>query len=178
MNPASPEEGIPDVITQSTAELEEKIGNKYSLCIVAARRARQLKAGYQPLIKSNAPNYLTVAMEEIAADLVVGMEPEEMPVEAATPEPSLTELLVGAEGLHTEGEKNGDEKLINLEEELAQASAALGALEEEDKDKDSDEIKPTVDKTEGDDDAADEDEDQKEDGSEKTADSDTEGDEA
>ncbi len=68
--------------------------------------------------------------------------------------------------------------LVLRKPQLAQASAALGALEKEDEDKDSDEIKPTVDKTEGDDDAADEDEDQKEDGSEKTADSDTEGDEA
>jgi len=140
------------VIDQSTHEIEAKIGDKYSLCIVAARRARQLKAGYPPLVEPNSPNPLGIAMAEIAAGKVIGLQPEELPVTITEEEPSIADLLGDLAGIHEETDEE-DDKLISLDEELAQASAALGALEDQADEDNSDETDETAadDETEADD---------------------------
>lgn len=47
-----------------------RINNRYSLVVLAAKRARQLKEGAPPLIETTSANPLTVALEEIAAGKV------------------------------------------------------------------------------------------------------------
>jgi len=61
-------------------DLTAVIPSKYALVIVASRRARELNAyhhqlgegGYEsyapPLVESRSKNYLTMALEEVAAD--------------------------------------------------------------------------------------------------------------
>jgi DNA-directed RNA polymerase subunit omega len=61
----------------SPDRLENRVGSKYALVIVAAKRARQLKEGAPPLTRSNSANPLTVALEEVAAGKVIPVEPEE-----------------------------------------------------------------------------------------------------
>lgn len=50
-----------------SADKLELWGSKYSLVVLAARRAKQLKSGAPPLIQTNSRNPLTIALEEIAA---------------------------------------------------------------------------------------------------------------
>ena len=125
------------MIDQSTSELEEKVGNKYTLCILAARRARQLKEGYPSMAPMLTSSHLTVALAEIEDDRVLALQPEELPAEPIQHEPSLAELLAGG-ALSDDGDDGDEERLLTLDEELAQASAALGALEDEDVDADDD----------------------------------------
>jgi len=57
--------------------IKERITNRYSLVVLAAKRARQLKEGAPALIETTSANALTVALEEIAAgkiDFIEGVE--------------------------------------------------------------------------------------------------------
>jgi len=66
------------VIFPSADRLEDKVGNKYSLVIVTAKRARQLKEGAMPLTESNSQNPLTIAMDEVRDEKVIALEPPEV----------------------------------------------------------------------------------------------------
>lgn len=48
-------------------ELLEKVDSKYTLVVLAARRARQLVDGAEPVVESQAAKPVTVALEELAA---------------------------------------------------------------------------------------------------------------
>ena len=54
------------MIYPSADKIDEQIDSKYALVILAAKRARQVKEGSRPLIKTDSTNPLTVALEEIA----------------------------------------------------------------------------------------------------------------
>ncbi len=47
--------------------LLDRIGNKYALVIVTAKRARQIKDGALSLVDLDTRNPVTLALEEIAA---------------------------------------------------------------------------------------------------------------
>lgn len=47
--------------------LLDRVGNKYALVIVAAKRARQIKEGALTLVDVDTTNPVTAALEEIAA---------------------------------------------------------------------------------------------------------------
>ena len=66
------------MIYPSADRLEDKVGNKYSLVIVAAKRARQLKEGAMPLAESKSQNPLSIAMDEVAASKVIALEPPDV----------------------------------------------------------------------------------------------------
>jgi DNA-directed RNA polymerase subunit omega len=51
--------------------LMKKADSKYSLVVLAAKRARQLLDGQEPQLKPNSKKYVGVALEEIAADILV-----------------------------------------------------------------------------------------------------------
>ena len=67
----------------------EKVDSKYSLVLLAAKRARQINDYYHhlgegtfeefppPLIESHSKNYLTLALEEIAASKIRYEYPDE-----------------------------------------------------------------------------------------------------
>jgi DNA-directed RNA polymerase subunit omega len=48
-------------------EMEERIGSRYDLVMLAAKRAKQLQEGAPPLVRTESTNPLTIALEEIAA---------------------------------------------------------------------------------------------------------------
>ena len=48
-------------------ELLTKVDSKYTLVVLAARRARQLVDGAEPVIEPTASKPVTVALEELAA---------------------------------------------------------------------------------------------------------------
>ncbi len=47
--------------------LLERVGSKYAMVILAARRARQLVNGAQPLVETQAGKPVTIALEELRA---------------------------------------------------------------------------------------------------------------
>lgn len=54
-----------------SADKLENWGSKYSLVVLAAKRAKQIKSGAPPLIPTTSKNPLTIALEEIAAGVVL-----------------------------------------------------------------------------------------------------------
>jgi DNA-directed RNA polymerase subunit omega len=63
------------LIYPSADTIEDKVGSRYSLVVLAAKRAKQIKEGSPVLIDTESTNPLTVAMEEIAAGKVTAQEP-------------------------------------------------------------------------------------------------------
>lgn len=73
-------------------ELLERAGSKFSLVTLAARRARQINTYYNqlgdalgtvvpPQVTSTARKPLSIAYEEIRADKILPVNPEDMPQE-------------------------------------------------------------------------------------------------
>ncbi len=73
------------MIIPSADRLEERVGSKYALVILSAKRARQLKEGLPPLIRASSGNPLTIALEEVASGKVVALPPD---VSEGSPAPS------------------------------------------------------------------------------------------
>ncbi|MGO8670145.1 MAG: DNA-directed RNA polymerase subunit omega [Capsulimonadaceae bacterium] len=91
------------MIYPSADTIEDRVGSRYSLVVLAAKRAKQIKEGAPVLIETASTNPLTIALEEIAAGKVTIAQPEpirETPVFAApvvtSPE---AEARIIAEGL-------------------------------------------------------------------------------
>ncbi len=105
-------------IIPSADRLEAKIGNKYSLVIVAAKRARQLKEGAVPLVPIASENPLTISLDEVAAEQIVAISPPEpVPQEALTPAAAAASLLASL---------GGDETFFDEEETEAPAGTEAG----------------------------------------------------
>ncbi|SEN16255.1 DNA-directed RNA polymerase subunit omega [Lihuaxuella thermophila] len=51
--------------------LVKKADSKYSLVVMAAKRARQLLDGEEPQLQPKSKKFVGVALEEIAADILV-----------------------------------------------------------------------------------------------------------
>ncbi len=64
------------MIYPSADTIEDRVKSRYSLVILAAKRAKQIKEGAPILIDTDSTNPLTVALEEIAAGMVTATEPE------------------------------------------------------------------------------------------------------
>lgn len=71
------------MIYPSADTIEEKVGSRYSLVVLAAKRAKQIKEGAPVLIETASTNPLTIALEEIAAGKVVTQEEVVMPAQDA-----------------------------------------------------------------------------------------------
>lgn len=79
------------MIYPSADRLEENVGSRYTLVILAAKRARQLREGAQKLINTSSTNPLTIALEEIAAGKIT--------CQVATNDDLLVPKYVAPEGL-------------------------------------------------------------------------------
>ena len=62
------------MIYPSADTIEDKVKSRYSLVILAAKRAKQIKEGAPVLIDTLSTNPLTIALEEIAAGKVTAIE--------------------------------------------------------------------------------------------------------
>jgi len=76
------------LIYPSADTIEDRVKSRYSLVILAAKRAKQIKEGAPVLIDTESTNPLTVALEEIAAGMVTATEPEAEIVPRTRPEPN------------------------------------------------------------------------------------------
>lgn len=56
------------MLEPSIDKLVEKVDSKYSLVVLAAKRARQLLDGEKPRIDPRSNKYVGIALEEIASD--------------------------------------------------------------------------------------------------------------
>ena len=66
---------------------EDGLDNNFRYVVMAARRARQLQNGSQPLIDSRSTKACRVAQEEIAAGKVKAAQPKAQAVEEVAVEP-------------------------------------------------------------------------------------------
>ncbi|MDQ2687866.1 MAG: DNA-directed RNA polymerase subunit omega [Armatimonadota bacterium] len=98
------------MIYPSADTIEHQMSSKYSMVIIAAKRAKQIKEGAPILIDTDSTNTLTIAMEEIAAGKVTISQASMMPPETVAPNtapahgPLLTETdaTPGAAALETD----------------------------------------------------------------------------
>lgn len=74
------------LVDPSVEELLPKAECRYSLCMLVAKRARQLVDGAQPMVEDPTPSYVTLACKEVAADKVVGVEGQHTPYVPLRPE--------------------------------------------------------------------------------------------
>lgn len=58
------------MINPSLDILVQKVDSKYTLVVLAAKRARQLMDGAEPLVYAKSNKKVTNALEEIAADKI------------------------------------------------------------------------------------------------------------
>jgi DNA-directed RNA polymerase subunit omega len=70
------------LIYPSADTIEDRVGSRYSLVVLAAKRAKQIKEGSPVLIDTESTNPLTIAMEEIAAGKVTAQEEVAMQADA------------------------------------------------------------------------------------------------
>ena len=62
------------MIYPSADTIEDRVKSRYSLVVLSAKRAKQIKEGAPVLIDTDSTNPLTIAMEEIAAGKVTAIE--------------------------------------------------------------------------------------------------------
>ncbi len=74
------------LVDPSVEELLPKAECRYSLCMLVAKRARQLVDGAQPMVDDPTPSFVTLACKEIAAGKVVGVEGQHTPYVPLRPE--------------------------------------------------------------------------------------------
>lgn len=89
------------MIYPSGDTIEQKVRSRYTLVVLAAKRAKQIKEGAPILIDTESTNPLTIAMEEIAAGKVTVTEaviaPGKSSPEAAAPKTPSPASLLGAD---------------------------------------------------------------------------------
>ncbi|HZO88603.1 MAG TPA: DNA-directed RNA polymerase subunit omega [Chthonomonadaceae bacterium] len=98
----------------------DNLESKYTLVIMAAKRARQLKDGARRLIETRSTNPLTIALEEIAAGAIVPRMIEDETVAAQQAElkphePTLEDII-------------GAGPVLVMEPEAERTAAQLAAL--------------------------------------------------
>jgi DNA-directed RNA polymerase subunit omega len=62
------------LIYPSADTIEDRVKSRYSLVVLSAKRAKQIKEGAPVLIDTDSTNPLTIALEEIAAGKVTAIE--------------------------------------------------------------------------------------------------------
>jgi len=116
------------------ADKLEAWGSKYSLVVLAAKRAKQIKGGAPPLVPTDSRNPLTIALEEIAAGKILCQVPDtDIPPKAAE-EPEVAQLLaIPSEPLGEEEEEHipTSETLVIDEEEYEEEEEEDETEEEE-----------------------------------------------
>ncbi len=81
------------MIYPSADTIEDRVKSRYSLVVLSAKRAKQIKEGAPILIDTDSTNPLTIALEEIAAGKVTAIEVDGDLV----PQPAAVARIDGAE---------------------------------------------------------------------------------
>ena len=111
------------LVDPSVEELLPKAECRYSLCMLVAKRARQLVDGAQPMVDDPTPSNVTLACKEVAADKVVGVEGQHKPYVPLRPE------IEEARRLAKEAAEN--QARMDAEADAANAEAQEAAVEGE-----------------------------------------------
>ena len=117
------------------ADKLEDWGSKYALVALAAKRAKQLKAGAPILVDTQSRNPLTVALEEIAAGRIICTVEDHDTVIPSAVEPVIAELLPIPAALEDEAERteaDGHEEAQAASVTDADAIEGEELIEEED----------------------------------------------
>ena len=109
------------LVDPSVEELLPKAECRYSLCMLVAKRTRQLVDGAQPMVEDPTPSFVTLACKEVAADKVVGVEGQHTPYVPLRPE------IEEARRLAKEAAEN--QARLDAEGEAAEAGEAPAADE-------------------------------------------------
>jgi DNA-directed RNA polymerase subunit omega len=128
-------------------KLEDHVKSRYTLVVLAAKRAKQLRDGAAKLIETTSTNPLTIALEEIAAGKVIPevATHDEVPKRSIEPEleaiPGIETAQEEAAELTAEAPSVADEaariaellKVPGMDEEVTEESGAdvEAAAEEE-----------------------------------------------
>lgn len=113
-----------------SADKLEKWGSKYSLVVLAAKRAKQLKSGAAVMIETDSRNPLTVSLEEIAAGAIECRVPDNDLLPTVTEEPEVAALLaIRGEEAAEEAEQGAEITAEAAVEEEETSTASL--LDEE-----------------------------------------------
>ena len=96
-------------------KLSGKVESRYTLVVLAAKRAKQLREGAPKLISTSSTNPLTIALEEIAAGKVAYRVPnhDEIPARGVVPE---MEVLTGVESSEEEAAEIVSEEAAPVDE--------------------------------------------------------------
>lgn len=126
----------------SINEIKHKADSRYTLVILAAKRARDLVDGKPPLVQCSVNRPVSIAAREINEDMITVRYPEDKP---EAPEEDIPEEL--AEGVAEEVEEaktEAEEVLTDVEENIAEEVAAdtEEAEAEESADTDAEETEP------------------------------------
>ncbi|MGI6296850.1 MAG: DNA-directed RNA polymerase subunit omega [Armatimonadota bacterium] len=132
-----------------SADKLENWGSKYSLVVLAAKRAKQIKSGAPPLIPTTSKNPLTIALEEIAAGVVLCQVADHDVLPKTSQETEVAQLLAiptasaedEDEELEVEAAED-DEEEIEAEDEEEEIETPDDTEEELESEDDEDEVKP------------------------------------
>jgi DNA-directed RNA polymerase subunit omega len=76
-----------------SADALENWGSKYSLVVLVAKRAKQIKSGAPPLVETSSRNPLTIALEEVAAGKILCQVADHDILPKTTQEAEVAQLL-------------------------------------------------------------------------------------
>lgn len=100
------------------ADKLEEWGSKYALVALAAKRAKQIKAGAPIAVDTHSRNPLTIALEEIAAGKIIcEVDDHDIIIPSAVP-PEVAELLAIPLEADLETEEIASEAVSSVTEEL------------------------------------------------------------
>lgn len=125
------------LIDPAIESLLPKVENRYVLAILAAKRARQLVEGAQPLAGNKVQNPLTQASFEIAEDLVVPVKGKHEPVVPLRPEVEAERLearrlaLEKEQEVFLEEQKLAENHVLSADERQAKERAETEALQQQ-----------------------------------------------
>ncbi len=107
------------LVKPSIEALLPKVDNRYTLTLLIAKRARQLVSGGQPLVRSESPNVVTIACEELDEDRLAAIRGEVQVHVPLRPEVAAARLAAL--------NQNHDDDLLELEDEFASSRARARA---------------------------------------------------
>ena len=117
------------LVDPSVEELLPKAECRFSLCMLVAKRARQLVDGGQPMVDDPTPSYVTLACKEVAADKVVGVEGIHTPYVPLRPEIEEARRLA-KEAAENQARMDAEQALEAANEEGAEAPVEAAPVEE------------------------------------------------
>ena len=92
----------------SINEIKHKADSRYTLVILAAKRARDLVDGKPALVDCKVNRPVSIAAKEINEDMIKVRYPEDKPVEAEEPEEEIAEAEEAEEEAEAEAEDTVD----------------------------------------------------------------------